>query len=221
MAATIADLRFRDVDNRFVIVEGAVSEELVEPGFAVSDVADAVLAYAYIDHEQGLSLLALAPASLETGEVFHDVSYPIVQGRLVLIRWGSLSPEARVAFPESTTAFEKHYAEVLDSYRSDHAPNKGVEVTRELKQVDALRSPEYPDDVLVILADEGLPPEGVWFRMVGLVEDNMPAGVLLNEPSSDYSVHAGDLMALGITEAEDGSPILFTMPDMLVAHPTN
>ena len=69
-----------------------------------------------------------------------------------------------------------------------------------------------------MLAADGLPQEGVWFRLEGLTGEGMLAGVLLNEPDADYSVHEGDLMALAPTRAEDGSPMLLTVPDLLISH---
>ena len=45
------------------------------------------------------------------------------------------------------------------------------------------------------------------------------AGVLLNEPDADYPVHEGDLMALALARADDGSPMLLTVPDLLISHP--
>lgn len=219
MATMLADLGFRDVAGRLVVVECPLLERLGKAGITVPAGADAVLAYVYVDHEQGLSLFALAPASLESGAVFHDASFPAAQGQLVLLRSGSIPPESRVLFPEDAKALEGRYAEQIGQVEKDHAPSPRVEAARKVGLVDALRSPEYPDDVLAVLAAEGLPQEGVWFRLEGLAGEGMLAGVLLNEPDADYPVHEGDLMALALAQADDGSPTLITVPNLLISRP--
>lgn len=75
-----------------------------------------------------------------------------------------------------------------------------------------------PGRRLAVLAADGLLQEGVWSRLEGLA-GGMLAGVLLNEPDADCPVHEGDFMALAPTRAEDGSPMLLTVPDLLISHP--
>jgi hypothetical protein len=136
----------------------------------------------------------------------------------VLLRSGSVPPESRVLFPGDAKALEGRYAEQIEQVEKSHAASEGVLATREVEQVDGLRSPEYPDDVYAILTSDDLPPEGVWFRLEGIAGEGMLAGVLLNEPDSDYPVHEGDLMAIALTESEDKSPMLLTFPDLLISH---
>ena len=168
---------------------------------------------------RGLSLFALAPASLASGVVFHDASFPVAQGQFVVLRSGSIPPESHVLFLDDAKALEGRYAEQIGQVEGDHAPGTGIEAARKVELVDALRSPEYPDDALAVLAADDLPQEGVWFRLEGLAGEGMLAGVLLNEPDADYPVHEGDLMALALAQADDGSPMLLTVPDLLISHP--
>ena len=218
MAVTFADLGFRELAGRVVLVECPLPEMLDKTSIVVPDGADAVLAYAYVDHEQGLSLFALAPASLGGGVVFHDASFPVAQNRFFLLRSGSIPPESCVLFPDNEEELEGRYAEQIEQVEKDYDPGEGVVATRGVEQVDTLRSREYPDDVFVVLAADDLPSEGVWFRLEGITEEGMLAGALLNEPDSDYPVHEGDLMAIALTESEDKSPMLLTFPDLLISH---
>lgn len=218
MAATFADLGFRDIAGRLLIVECPLLERLDKTAIVVPAGADAVLAYAYVDHEQGLSLFALAPASLASGNIFHEASFPVAQGQLLLLRSGSVPPESRVLFPDDAKALEGRYAEQIEQVEKSHAASGGVLAARKVVQVDALRSPEYPDDVYAILTSDGLPFEGVWFRLEGITKDGMLAGILLNEPDANYPVHEGDLMAIALTESEDKSSMLLTFPDLLISH---
>ncbi len=41
--------------------------------------------------------------------------------------------------------------------------------------------------------------------------------MLLNEPDGAYPVYEGDLMALVLTESDDGSAMLVTVPDLLIS----
>lgn len=84
--------------------------------------ADAVLAYVYVDHEQGLSLFALAPASLASGAVFHDASFPVAQGQFVILCSGSIPPESRVLFPDDAKAIEGRYAEQIGQIEGGPRP---------------------------------------------------------------------------------------------------
>jgi len=217
MDVTFADLGFRELAGRIVLVECPLLERLDKTSIVVPDGADAVLAYAYVDHEQGLSLFALAPASLVSGAVFHDASFPSAQNQFFILRSGSIPPESRILFPVDAEALEGRYAEQIEQVEKDYDPGEDVVATREVELVDALRSREYPDDVFVLLAADGLPSEGVWFRLEGITEEGMLAGALINEPDADYPVHESDLMAIALTKSEDGSPMLVTVPDLLIA----
>ena len=136
----------------------------------------------------------------------------------MILRSGSIPPESHVLFLDDAKALEGRYAEQTGQVEGDHAPGTGIEAARKVELVDALRSPEYSDDVLAVLAADDLPQEGVWFRLEGLAGEGMLAGVLLNEPDADYPVHEGDLMALALAQADDGSPMLLTVPDLLISH---
>ena len=217
MAVTFADCGFRDIAGKLIVVECPLLKRLGQTSIIVPDGADSILAYGYIDHEQGLSLFGLAPASFESGTIYNEESFPAVQNQLVLLRSGSIPPAARVLFPDDAEELGQHYSEEIGQLEKGHVPSDGVLATRGIDQIDAFRSPEYPDDVSAVLASDELTPEVVWFRLEGITEDGMLAGMLLNEPDSDYPVHEGDLMALDFTKAEDGSPFLVTVPDLLIS----
>lgn len=51
MATTFADLEFRDVAGRLIVVECPLLERLDKAGITVPAGADAVLAYVYVDYE--------------------------------------------------------------------------------------------------------------------------------------------------------------------------
>lgn len=53
MAVTFAELGFRDIAGRLLVVACPLLERLDKAGIVVPGGADAVLAYAYVDHAQG------------------------------------------------------------------------------------------------------------------------------------------------------------------------
>ena len=74
--------------------------------------------------------------------------------------------------------------------------------------LDACRSPEYPDDVLVYLIQDEKTIEGCWWvRIEGIVERHLK-GILLNEPDQDFSRHKGDLIEFFVNQMEDGQIVL-------------
>ena len=85
----------------------------------------------------------------------------------------------------------------------DYAVEEDIEESRKMKVLDAFRSPEYPDDVLVYLLKVGNKPEACWVRIEGLME-NQIIGTLLNEPEQNFSYHVGEKIAFFIHEDENG-----------------
>lgn len=72
MAVTFADCGFRDIAGKLIVVECPLLKRLGQTSIIVPDGADSILAYGYIDHEQGLSLFGLAPASFESGTIYNE-----------------------------------------------------------------------------------------------------------------------------------------------------
>lgn len=217
MASTFGDLGFRDLVGRLVVVEYPMLDRLGDSGLVIPAGADSVLAYPYIDHQCGLTLFSLAPASLACGEIYHDASFPVVQRAPLLLRSGSVASEARAVIPDDEESLAERYAEQIAYVERVYDPGPGVVATRAIERVDSLRNREFPDDVFVLLSSEGLQTEGVWFRLEGLAGDDMLAGALLNEPDDNYPVHVGDLMALGLVVSRDGSTVLATVPDLIIS----
>ena len=220
MVATLGEVSFRNVLGRPLLIEYSVVD-VCSDSLLVPNEADAALVYGYIDPQAGLTFDLFAPAQFMEGRIFHEAAPLIKHNRRVIIRRGSIPNDARIEFPENADELLHQYAKQIQLddkyYRVSHAR----ELTRELTEIDHLRNQNYPDDVEVLLLDESLPMERVWFTLLGFTESGDLVGSLLNEPYADYPVHRGDKMALAPTNDANGVLMLATTPDMLVEGASN
>ncbi len=81
--------------------------------------------------------------------------------------------------------------------------------TREMAFLDACRSKECVDDILVHLTCEGLETETHYVKITGL-GDRWFIGNLLEEPEQDFGVHVGDEIPFFAQQLKDGSVICFS-----------
>lgn len=215
MVTTLGEISFRDVLGRPLLIEYSLAD-VYSDDLLVPNEADAVLVYGYIDPQAGLTFDLFAPARFTERHVFHEAAPLIEHNRRVIIRRGSIPDDARIAFPEDADELLHQYAEQVQLNEKYYRVSHARELTRELTEIDHLRNPNYPDDVEVLLLDESLPMERVWFTLLGIAESGDLVGSLLNEPYADYPVHRGDMMALAPTNDANGVLVLATTPDMLV-----
>ncbi len=80
--------------------------------------------------------------------------------------------------------------------------------TREMTFLDASRSKDCVDDILVYLTREGFEPEPHYVKITGL-GDRWFVGTLLEEPNAEFGCHVGDVIPFFAQQLEDGSVICF------------
>ena len=193
------NIDFRKITGNFWLVSiNNKLRKLVEeyPGV---DLANSVLCYGYIDHEAGLSLEVLALSSKDS-EGFHIFeSNSAISSK---IRIGAIKDD-NISFVEDRNGeFRKRFAPQISDL-DIYAVEEDIQESRKMEILDIYRSPEYPDDVLVYLLNEGNKPEACWVRIEGLME-NQIIGTLLNEPEQNFSYHAGEKIAFFIHKDENG-----------------
>ena len=169
-------------------------------GFGIKPGDNCVLAYGYVDHTAGLSFHVLCSACetkegmLRLGGVNDNatltIRYSSVKGNVRTL--GSLIPNE---------AFFNTVKMVNEGYKT----NADLEILREYADIDMLRHPAFPDDMLVRFIREGLEGEEIWCRMEGISE-HLIVGVLLNEPYGDFGVHEGERVGI-ITGLADGKMV--------------
>lgn len=166
-----------------------------------------IIAYGYIDRSHGLSFTAVSTAKLTSegtiryGMLCSDISLRISLDSVQDVLFFNLMETncdtfAFMPFIERTMIFEDN--------------NPQLELMRQTTMLDPLRHAQYPDDISVVLYQEGLQPEKIWVRCVGCVnEEGVWLGKLLNEPYSDYGCHNGDKIKFQTFADDDTDPFCY------------
>lgn len=204
MKLKYSEVGFRAFYHHFILVPLNDRLRKAAEYFPGVDKVDYVLTYGYIDHTAGMTLEILAAAIWdEDGFLFGEPNLKVSSK----IRIGFLMNEEcyAIADEENLRLYEK-YATCVDRL-ADYAVGEEVEDCRKMAFLDACRSPEYPDDVLVYLIQDEKTIEGCWVRIEGIVERHLK-GILLNEPDQDFSCHKGDLIEFSVNQMEDGQIVL-------------
>lgn len=161
--------------------------------------ATGILGYGYIDHQAGLTfeLLARAKKNIDGSIVGFEGNDKVT----FKYRFGSIAECPLMVLEESS--FISQYVDKIDMVNDGYKVNEAVAMTREINLIDVCRSPEFPDDVLVVLFKKGNQPEGCWVRCESIGE-NCLKGVLLNEPNANFNIHAGEIIDFGLVNNENG-----------------
>lgn len=162
------------------------------------DEANLFLGYGYIDHEAGLTVEILALGKRDGEERLYFAPNDTVSDK---IRIANLMDIDFTIEPEEKITEE--YKEKVKIIKEGYAVSEKIEKTREMEFLDECRSPEYPDDIMVLLFTEELQPEGCWARIEDLGEGYF-MGKLIVEPYQDFGIHLNDVFAFGLDQSEDG-----------------
>lgn len=213
---TLGNIGFRRLFHQLVLLKVPDIEGLFVGDLKAPDGFDAVLAYSYIDRMAGFTFDVLAPACFDDESVFDDMALLQEQNRRLMLRRGGVSDEALVKIPNDVSVLTKTYAEHIAMIHKYYRDNEGVLATRRAEALDHLRSRDFPDDVRVLLTSKDCPNEEVWVRLMGIEEPGYPYGWLMNEPYSDYALHKGDVLRLGITKDANDEFLLFATDESLM-----
>ena len=198
-----SEVGFRAFYHNFIVIPMKDNLRDVLKDFPGADRANCILTYGYIDRMAGLTLEVLAAAFMDNEEMsFGDGNAE----KLSKIRIESVIDDECYYIDDEDCSMYKLYSDKLDMLKN-YAAGDGVEESRNMVFLYSLRSPEYPDDVLVYLLKNGNKPEGCWVRIEALAEHAI-IGTLLNEPSQDFGYHAGSQIAFYVHQTENKEIIL-------------
>lgn len=195
----VNEASFREVYHQICYISNGENFKSFADLLPHSSEATGVLAYGYIDHQAGLTFEILSCVKIEDDgslTVFDGVDDVTLKYRV-----GSIS-ECELYFIDDDN-ISSLFVDKIKMVNEGYKTTKGVESTRELTVIDESRSPEYPDDVMVVLFYGDNQPEGCWVRCEGLGEGCIK-GRLLNEPNSDFKVHCGDIIEFGVLRSDEG-----------------
>ncbi|NTU89734.1 MAG: hypothetical protein HGA54_07505 [Actinobacteria bacterium] len=210
------ELSFHDLYHKPCIVTHKIDAlGLEEDEVDVPKHANAVLAYPYIDRQIGFTFEILAPAVFPDGTVLED--YALLDHFNIFSKLRSdLFTDFDILLlsdpDEYKAKFEKHCKIIDEGYSA----GEEVEATRKITVIDHLRNEDHPDDVFTVLLSKEKLSEGVWVRLEAITGEGELCGTLLNEPYSDFDVHAGDIVTLGLKSQREGGLALFTTDQMLL-----
>ena len=173
--------------------------------------ANCLLCYAYIDNSAGLTYEVLGAAH------YYDGSYYFVGERKGVgfkIRSESITED--LVLPIVNSALRHKYEDLIENIDTHYTCEKEVLRIRGFRRLDKFRHPNYPDDMLVTLYSEKYEKfEGVWVKVNKQIEttaseEDVFAGILLNEPNRDYDVHAGQEIRFLYHKIDDDRVLLYT-----------
>ena len=166
------------------------------------EVPDGLLTYGYIDKDAGFTFGILGGAQTSLGRL---KIFPINYKKAALVRrGGTASADVKILADDYALAFRDRIQMFNDMYAVDAAR----EETRFIKNLDAFRHPDYPDDVVVYFLSAEDSPELLWVRCLS-VDENLLAGELLNEPTKNFGCHAGDKIKFGVAQIGEQNILLY------------
>lgn len=196
----VRECNFRDLYHRVCFIECADQVQNLKKVFSVSKRDNGVLAYGYIDHEEGLTFEVLAPARLENGILSRGIGNNEVSMKF---RRGSVN-DREITLYDDRSVF-KEYDEKFKTIDTFFNSGEAVDDTRMITEIDGCRHLDFPDDILAYAVKAGLGTEGVWLRCEGVDKKGIKAK-LLNNTEQDFGVKAGD--EVRVHPVKDGEDII-------------
>lgn len=206
----IGKTNFRELFHRiiYIIPTEAVRSRL-ENSIPVCCEDDGFLAYGYIDNQAGFSFRILCSANIRNGELVYgeyDESNGYIIRRGLFDSCSFIDAEyLGVTEADFNDRIREYIAVINECYQ---CREDTVEM-RKLSFLDDLRSSDYPDDIRVILYQEGMQPEQVWIKCYTYTDKEL-FGLLLNEPHQDFGVHNGSIIGFAPLETENGIICIYT-----------
>jgi hypothetical protein len=191
--ALIEQMSFRSLANKFLILKNPDPHMIMivkEAGCPIREDNNAMLLYGYIDHEAGLTFeficmayiyndgrVTLEPRNIETSTKF---------------RYGSFSGDVT---PFINIDQLVPYMDISNIIDDGYKVSSQIMEVRKNKDIDELRAPGFPDDLLVIFYKPDEKMEGIWCRVEGVDrKNNTVKGKLLNQPWVNYGINIGDIV---------------------------
>ena len=174
--------------------------------FDIGYEVNSALVFAYVNHEEGLSFLTVAPTLLEGKKLTvyeRDDDFNVRLDN----KWEAV---ADLEF-EYLKDLKVNAICDIDEYKSKIKEDAGVlkdddklSHLRSLKELDKFRNEEFPDDILVFFFKEGCSTEGMWVRYEEMNENKEIVGTLINNPNQNLGIKEGDRVKFKLSEDYGG-----------------
>ena len=168
------------------------------------------LAYSHIDDQAGLSFDILCQANIEGGKLTYggllkDICWIVRRGYLDGCRFAD-AEQYGVCRSDFCEEIRQHIHMIDENYECKNTQTKEM---RRFAFLDPVRSSDYPDDIQVLLYQEGSRPEMVWVKCYAYTQNEL-FGLLLNEPNQDFGVHEKDIIGFAPMKTERGMICVYT-----------
>lgn len=195
----LQELSFRQLDKAFVFISIA-DVGFLNDYFDNANIANGIVAYAFIDHEEGICFEIICCASFDTASkslklhacndgISINLPYENLADEYVLVLNRDILPD--------TLASKISNVEMLSQVSEELAQ------TRTITAIDCCRTVGKPDEVLVYLVQGNDYFETVYVRLEKVGKMNL-TGTLLQEPKKDLAVHCGDVIDFFIVKNNHG-----------------
>ena len=217
----LKDVTFRNLLYTLIIVKSKKDAEYQEKLFKIDFIdinnfeeefdsitieneVNAMLLFPYLDYTQGLSFLLVANGLIEDNTItfYERPNFDTFQ----ILKKDNLNDKEVFYLNEllinndfDLEFYAKYAINQTENYRNDAE----VEMLRAFSEIDSCRNEDFPDDFLAFFFKEGLNPEGMWVRGKELKKDHILAE-LLNQPSQDFGINAGDMVKVVVYEDDLG-----------------
>lgn len=206
----IGETDFRELFHKVVFIypTDEVRDHLVK-SIPLCAEDEGFLAYGYIDNQAGFSFRILCAANindntLNYGVFSNETGYIIRRGY-----FNNCSFLDVERFGLDISDFDEQAQEYIRVINECYKCSEQTEEMRALTFLDPLRSTDYPDDIQVLLCQNGMQIERVWVRCFAYTEDEL-FGILLNEPNQDFGVHRGSMIGFAPVETKEGLLCVYT-----------
>lgn len=206
----IGETDFRELFHKIVYIQP--TEEVrshLAKNIDVCTVDEGFLAYGYIDNQAGFSFYIICSANIKDntltfGEFNKESSYIVRRGYFNSCRFIEIEQ-----FGVAESDFDEHVREYIQVINDCYRCSDETEKMRKFTFLDPLRSIDYPDDIQVILYQEGMQPEQVWVKCYAYTDKEL-FGLLLNEPNQDFGIHNGSIIGFAPMKTADGLLCIYT-----------
>lgn len=225
----IINVNFREVYEKFIYLDCKNLIEKMFPG-EVEESITGLVAYCYIDREEGLSFRPIYTAALKEDSM-QIFALPHMEDTLYILRLReeeglmsefhnknhhmylyTIKTDKARFFDVSIAGIDTNELQAIaEEINESYSCSEELKVLRsaEYTLLDPFRHPAFPDDVNVIVANDSK-LERVWVRLIFGTEDDTVFGSLLNEPYNEMGCHKGDIIELALTTISDEKVLFFT-----------
>ena len=196
-------INFRYLYHQFLLVKNLDQKTkmvIKHSGFPIRQDDNAMLIYGYIDHDAGISFeLMCAAYVFDNGDVALE---PPNDTTSFKFRMNSFQGDIEQF---NDTKVIGPFMEKMKMINDGYSVSDDVEDVREIKDLDPMRAPGYPDDIVVTFFMEGYRPEGIWCRVETVDRQKGTIRMtMLNEPNAPFGKHIGDMVDVGLLKLDDG-----------------